>query len=418
MKTKAEGSKRANGEGALTVMKDGRWRLYAWVPVSSGGTKRKAFYGLTKTKATKNYRAELAKGPVVDGKKQTLRQYLEEWLPKPRKFGEKLKPNAIEARKVNIERVCTVHVGSDLLGNILLNKVTDQHIGAIDASLIAKNRSPATRLQCFVTLKTAFNQAVRDKKLVVSPFAQIPPEERPKVSPTPKRIITKAEKVKLFALNDEWTNLWKLLLATGLREGEALGLMWANVDMEMGLLHVRKTIDEIPYKKEDHLGYRLGDPKSDSSKRTVMLQKEVLDVLTNIKQRQEAEAKRIGKAWSNSQGFVFTRLNGRPILCSHALKAFKRSLKSAGIWDGVRKSAGDAYIHHLRHTFGHDHLNNGTPIHQVSKMMGHSSVSFTIDVYGSVSPKIQEDAAKLSSKLLADASREAVALRLLESANA
>ena len=152
--------------------------------------------------------------------------------------------------------------------------------------------------------------------------------------------------------------------------------------------------------------------------RTIELDKAVLDVFADIRERQRLEAKRIGEAWDNPSGFIFTRENGLPVLGFHAHKAFRRSLKLAGIWDGVSKSAGYAYIHHLRHTFGYDQLNNGTPMLHVSRLMGHSSVSFTMEVYGHISRATELEAAKLSSKLLEDANREAELIRLLEPVNA
>jgi len=385
-------------------MKDGRWRLYARVPVSSGGTKRKAFYGWTRTEAQKKFKAALKQGVVIDVKKQTLQEYLEGWYYDPA-----LKPKSIESRLLNIQRA------SKIIGGIRLDKVTPDDIRRVDDSLLAKGLSGATRLQCFVTLSAAFRQAVMDEKLVVSPFARI--KWRPKVPRTQERIITHAEKVKLFSLDDEWTNLWKLISATGMREGEVLALTWPNVDMEMGLIHVRQTIDEVPF-RVDPRGYRLGTPKTENSTRTLTLDKAVLDVLVDIRQSQEAEANRIGEAWDNPEQFIFTRLNGRPVLSTHALWAFKQSLKKVGIWDGDIKSPSNAYIHHLRHTFGYDHLNGGTPILHVSRMMGHSSVAFTMEVYGHISRDTELEAAKLSSSLLADVARDVAANKILEATHA
>ena len=196
-------SRRLNGEGALTVDKDGRWRLYARVPVSSGGSKRKAFYGWTRTEAQKKYKAAMKQGVVIDVKKQTFQEYLEGWYNDP-----SLKPKSIEARRLNVARA------SKVIGGIRLDKVTPDDIRRVDNALLAQGLSGATSLQCFVTLSAAFKQAVIDEKLVVSPFSRI--KWRPKVSRTQERIITYAEKVKLFSLDDEWTPLWKLMLATGL----------------------------------------------------------------------------------------------------------------------------------------------------------------------------------------------------------
>jgi integrase len=238
------------------------------------------------------------------------------------------------------------------------------------------------------------NEAVRERLITVSPFSRI--SWVPVVEHREMRFLTALEQAKLYSLNNEWTAAWQVLLATGMRSGEAFALSWKQVDLDAGRISI---IQSISPKKD---GYELVSPKTPQSRRTLQIAPAVVQVLRGVKERQEAEAKRLGDYWANPEQFVFTRGSGQAILPHYAYHQFMSALKEANL-EHCR-------VHDLRHSFAADQINNGTPVLAVSRMLGHSTVAFTLQVYGHITTETQDTAASLSGRLLEEAMRTGQAM--------
>ena len=92
-----------------------------------------------------------------------------------------------------------------------------------------------------------------------------------------KRVLTVNEQIEFseYATNRMYNNAYQLVLQTGLRVGEIGGLKWEDIDLIDKTLYVRRTLHE----NKNRGGFYFGKPKSKSSKRTVPLNKEALDIL-------------------------------------------------------------------------------------------------------------------------------------------
>jgi len=294
-----------------------------------------------------------------------------------------LKPSSRRARDLNRRRVVPV------IGSVQLPKLSPEHIRLVDNHLDAIGLSGASRNQAFDCLKTAMGEAVRERLITSSPFTLI--NWVPPVAHREMRFLTVHEQAKLYRLNDGWTPVWQFLLSTGLRAGECFGLSWRGVDLDGGRISVTQAI------QQKRGGWFLTSPKTPQSRRTLQLSNGVMDLLRTVKARQDAEADRLGGAWSNPEGFVFTRNTGAPMPPSIAYHALQKALDKAGV-ERCR-------MHDLRHSFVANHLNNGTPVLAVSRMLGHADVGFTLRVYGHITTEVQEAAASLSGRLLEEAVR-------------
>ncbi len=177
--------------------------------------------------------------------------------------------------------------------------------------------------------------------------------------------------------------LYHLALATGMREGELLGLYWSDIDWQTGTLYVKRQMQHIP-----HQGVTFTSPKSRSGVRAIMLGEGTLALLRS---HQDQEAQRRG--WfAIPNDLVFPSTRGTPLMISNLRKDFKRVLKRAGL--------ADLRFHDLRHTAASLMLNHGIPVTVVSKRLGHSKPSITFDVYAHVMTEMQGEAAKLIDDII------------------
>ncbi len=197
--------------------------------------------------------------------------------------------------------------------------------------------------------------------------------------------------VKAFMLacsGHEYERVYKLILFTGLREGEALGLTWDCVDFTTGTVRVTKQLQKRP---ERDGGYTFAPLKNDKA-RTITAAPFVMQLLKAQEKVQIEQRLRAGEIWQGWQsneeratGFVFTRDNGRYLDVTMVYKEYKKLAEQIG--------APESRVHDLRHTFAVLSLQNGDPIKTVQDNLGHATAAFTLDVYGHVSEKMKEDSA-------------------------
>jgi integrase len=181
------------------------------------------------------------------------------------------------------------------------------------------------------------------------------------------------------ARGDRFEALYVLAVTTGLRQGELLGLKWEDMDLEAKSLSVRRTLSAA---KE---GPIFTTPKSPKSRRKVTLTEGAVEVLKRHRQRQLEESKMVGAKWQDN-GLVFCSVVGTP-MSRHNLhnRSFKPLLERAGLPD-IR-------FHDLRHTCATLLFKKGKHPKVVQELLGHATVSITLDTYSHVLPGMDGEAA-------------------------
>lgn len=129
---------------------------------------------------------------------------------------------------------------------------------------------------------------------------------------------------------------WLVGLALGLRQGEALGLWWDDIDLPNRVLRVRRALQ-----RQRGGGLVFTVPKTARSKRTIPLPAQLVRALEDHKERQDKERAVAGSLWRGSP-CVFTTPIGTPIDPRNDYREFKKLLGRAGL-PPVR-------LHDLRHT--------------------------------------------------------------------
>lgn len=313
-----------------------------------------------------------ARGELVDARKLTVAQFMDEWTAGfvQRIADGELKPSTARGYRDHVK----LHI-KPALGYLRLQDLTTRHVDDFHKELAAKpgrkedsTLSVNTRRHVHVTLHAALADAKRQRLIGYNPAddAVVP---RAKRAPITAEQVWTAKELQTFLKSthdDRLGVLWHVMGTTGLRRGEALGLRWSDVDLEAGTLRVRETRVSVNYEVHE------GDPKSDAGKRPLPLLPETTAALKAWKAKQNAERLAWGAGWKDS-GYVFTRENGEPWHPDRISKLFARAVAGAKV-PRIR-------LHDLRHGFATYHVQKGTNVKVLQKLMGHSRIGVTLDTY-------------------------------------
>jgi integrase len=175
-------------------------------------------------------------------------------------------------------------------------------------------------------------------------------------------------------------------LGVGLRLGEALGLRWADVDLNNGTLSVRTALRRTPveFREEGEPIYRLVAPKTDRSRRTIQLPEFVIAALHHQRRAQVEVRLAAGGRWLEND-LVFAGPIGGPLPPGSVTRRFEALVDRAGL--------GRLRFHDLRHAAATVMLAQGVELRVISEMLGHSSLGMTADVYAGVVPALGRAAA-------------------------
>jgi len=372
---------RSNGEGSLYQRHDhvscpkvgpdderpehrcrGHW--VGAVTLDSG--KRAVFYGATKAdvKASiKQAQARVDVGAPAKDAKALLSAVITLWIASTLEASD-LKPST----KVTYATLLRSQVLTDDIASKPLADLKPSHVEQLAVRMRVKGCSPSTVRQTYTVLRSVLETAVRDELLASNPAARV---KRPGVPRTEAHYLSIAEVASLLeAVKDSrYAPLVRLLVATGLRRGEALALRWSDADLTNGLLRVRGTLSRV----NGHLV--ISEPKTERSRRDVPLSPATVALLRSVKASQGADRLKAASTWVET-GLVFTTESGTAVDPRNALRAISTAAKALGM-SGVG-------LYTLRYSFATHMLAAGVPLHTVSELLGHSSVAVTGDVYGHV----------------------------------
>ena len=180
--------------------------------------------------------------------------------------------------------------------------------------------------------------------------------------------------------------LYHLAIKTGMRKGELLGLKWTDLDWNKGTIRVQRQVQRVTGQ-----GMVFMSPKTNAGRRTIPLGVETLRILREHRTKQHHERATSENRWQEND-LIFPSSVGTPQSPSNLLQAFKSILKHAGL-PIIR-------FHDLRHTAASLMLNQGVPPFVVSKILGHSKPSTTMDIYGHLIPVMHEGVGNLMDDLL------------------
>jgi integrase len=373
-------AKRGQNEGSIYKRADGRWVGVVSLGYKHGNRCRKSFYGNTRREVqerlTEALRAHQQNLPVAP-ERQTLAQFAEVWLTKC------AAPSVRQKTLQSYEHLIQMHI-LPTLGRIVLSKLSAPQVQALLNDKLAEGLSPRTVQYIHAVLRLCLKQAL-EWDLVprnVATLVKPPKAVRKEVVPLN---VEQAKRLLDYLKDDRLEALYSVALAVGLRQGEALGLRWEDVDLEGATLRVRRALQVLKGKTS------FVEPKSARSRRTIALPSVTTEALRRHRKRQLEERLLVGPRWQE-QGLVFTSTIGTPIHPRNLIRHYHNALKAAGL--------PSKRFHDLRHTCASLLLVQGVQPRVVMEILGHSQFSITMDTYSHVMPTLHQDAAGRMNALL------------------
>lgn len=310
--------------------------------------------------------AELLNGTYIEPTKLTVGEFLLDFVENTLKY--EVAPNTYEQRLAYVKNHIQPHMGLMKLTDLAPNHVQNFY------NSLREHYGPGHVQNIGNLLSKAFKQAVKWNLINKNPVSLVkkPPTSRKN---TRMKTWTIEEQKKFLDYAKGGPKLYYVIfllaLTSGMRKGELLGLTWEDVNMTLGTVCIKRT---IVYAQKTI--YLKDMPKTENSIRTIQLPQPTIDVL---------------KEWSldcppNKLNLLFPSPKTNGLLYPNSVfTQFKKTIEGAGV--------PPISMHGLRHTFATTLLANNVNPKIVQEMLGHSTITTTMDTYSHVLPNMQKEAA-------------------------
>lgn len=366
---------RGRNEGSISKRSNGSYRAQ----VSCFGKRVSASFR-TKAECKKwilDQQIKLERGFDFQGSKTTLEEYLPQWLENHK--------TALRAKTANqYQQEIGKHI-IPYLGKIPLKDLRLARIEKYYSDLLHSGIGIRTVRICHSILHRALEKALRYNLVTYNPAhgATLPQYRHSEM------LVLDEAQVNRFLVSAQtspYCALYHLAVTTGMRQGELFGLKWVDLQWASGILHVQRQVQKVPGQ-----GWSFVEPKTKAGRRSIKLGEGTLQVLRDYMERQNVLREKVGYRWQDHD-LIFPCSVGTPGDPSNLRIDFKRTLVRAGL--------ADIRFHDLRHTAASLLLNHNVPVLVVSKMLGHSKPSITLDIYGHLNNDMQYEAADIMDKLV------------------
>ncbi len=317
--------------------------------------------------------AALARGERVAPSRVTLGEYAAEWLAQQ---DGRLRPKTLDRYSTDLRLHVLPNLGRRKLASVTVDDVATlladlQRNGytrkGADGKPVRIAYAAWTLRGVLTVLGRLLGSAARRGLIPANPVAQLERNERPKVARTEFPSLDREAVGRLIgATSKRYRALVAVSVLLGLRQGEALGLRWQDVDTAAGVLRVRRQLSRSG---------ELVEPKTQAAKRDVPMPPSLAKMLA---------AHRLASPHSGDADFVFASSAGTPLAVRNIIRrGLEPALAAAGLprlrW------------HDLRHVAASALIEAGASPSYVARVLGHTSPAITLSIYAHVFAKTEHD---------------------------
>ena len=331
---------------------------------------------------------KVSKGDLVDPSRMTFRQYFDkEWKPHIEtavlpKTGKPRRPTTVQSYEDLMEMYVL-----PTLGDIRLQSITRSQLVSLYHDLIESGGrdgdglSPRTVAYVHSVVRKSLHDAERWRYVRRNEAALASEDVPGSDSESESDSLQHWNEVQLetfwrhIGTDHDYFSMFYTKAWTGVRRGELLALRWSDLDLSRGTMRVSRNRVSVRYE------VREGPPKTKRGNRVIPLAPETVAVLRTLRDSEEVHS---------IDGYVFVRPDGQPHHPERVSKVFAQLVAEADLEP--------ISLHGLRHTFATILLSRGVPVYKVSRILGHSSISVTVDLYGGYIPEEDEQIMRMISE--------------------
>ena len=403
-------AKRGNGDGTIskrTVTRNGKpytyWegRLTIGINPGTGKQMRKSFTGKTMKEVREKMQAAAVavnEGQFFEPSKLTVKEWFLVWMADY--MGDK-KPLTVQQYKSMSETHIFPELGAVKLSALTAPQLQRFYNGLAKDGKTKKQKNPKTGMIEYIkTGEPLSAKSIRNIHGIISKALNTAVQQGlirenvsqrvtvPKVIQTEVQPLTEEQQKAFFSAIQahDFKNLYTVMMFTGLREGEAIGLTWDCIDFQKRTMKVYRQLQRTPGKWSE---WRFA-PLKNSKTRSIKLSPYIISLLQKHKIAQQEDRLAAGELWQGfgtldeqETDFVFLNERGQHLHTETVYNNFKRIAAQIG--------APGARVHDLRHTFAVISLQNGDDYKTVQDALGHATAAFTLNVYGHVSERMMEE---------------------------
>jgi integrase len=363
-----------------------RWEVRIAVYDELTGKRSNRNLGRCRTKAEAQARerealAERDRGVLVDPKAITVAELLDRFL-----MDELPKTVAPENRQ-EYTVIVNKHI-KPAIGGLRVQKLRAEHIDRFYGDLINHGYSPSLIRKCHQRLNQAIRMAVRWQIVGRNVAESVRP---PKMISAPPRAWSAGEAAQfLHTARDHDEPLyvyWHLMLETGARTSELLGLSWRDVDLEAGTLRLGRQVVRLSH----------GTPvvksggKTEAAARTLRLLPETVELLREFHRAWLAGRQRAAE-WHDEHDLVFVSRTGHPLNARNVRRAFDRVVKIAGVTQ--------ISPHEVRKTAITLAIQGGAPVKGIAARVGHRDPATTLKTYTQLTRGMEDQTTEAIAALM------------------
>lgn len=375
-RNREQGSRAPNGASTIYYSDyDDRWHGRVTVGVKDDGTPDRRHVKRTKEADVIRAVRELEKlreqGNLRKaGRAWTVAKWLTHWVENI--AAPTVRPNTAVGYRVAVYKHLIPGVGSHRI-----DRLEPEHLESLYARMMGSGSAAGTAHQAHRTVRTALNEAVRRGHVGRNPavLAKPPRLTDEEIEPL---TIGETQRILATAAGRRNSTRWALALSLGLRQGEALGLKWTDLDLASGRLTIRRNRLRPAWAhgcggdcghKPGHCPQRINtrpdaaETKSRAGRRSIGLPSQVVTLLRAHQTEQERERAAARQLWKDG-GWLFADPTGNVLSLRTDTQNWKDLLKAAGVRD--------ARLHDARHTAATVLLLLGVPDRATMEIMGWS----------------------------------------------